>query len=160
MAELGIIASVLQIADIGLRLSLRLYTLGERVASADKSIISISKDVSLTSNILKELGQTLGNDRASRICCQQAIQTAGTLVKECLGIFEEVDQVLVKKSANIKSVEKEEEDRESAVQVLERLKWPSVKGNIELLTTNLERQKSTLVLMLNVIALAKQQYSK
>ena len=156
MAELGIIASVLQIAGIGLPLSLRLYTLDERVASADKSIISISKDVSLTSNVLKELGQTLNSDRASRICSPQAIQTAEIIVKVCLGIFEEVDQVLVKNFANIKSVEKDRRVR--AAQVLERLKWPFIKGKIDLLTSNLLRQKSTLVLMLNVIALAKQKY--
>jgi len=59
MAELGIIASVVQIADLGVRLSLRLYTFGETVASADKSIISIAKDVSLASSVLRELGQTL-----------------------------------------------------------------------------------------------------
>lgn len=44
MAELGIIASGTQIADVGLRLSVKLYTLGEIVASADRSVISISKD--------------------------------------------------------------------------------------------------------------------
>ena len=71
MAESGIIVPALQIAYIGLRLSLRLYTLGERVASAVKSTISIVKDVSLTSNPLKELGQTLATDRASRICSPQ-----------------------------------------------------------------------------------------
>ena len=93
MAGLGIIASVLQIANIGLRLSLRLYTLGERVASADKSIISISKDVSMTSDVLKELDHNLESDRASRICSPQA--TDGR--DHCqMGIREEVDQVLVK----------------------------------------------------------------
>ena len=96
MAEVGTIVSFFQIADTGLRLSLRLYTLGERNASADKSIISLSKDVSLTSNVLKELGQTLGSDRASRICTPQAIQTAETMVKEYMGLVEEVDQVFVK----------------------------------------------------------------
>ncbi|KAM0798249.1 hypothetical protein BDR22DRAFT_400482 [Usnea florida] len=56
VAESRIIASVLQIAAIGLRLSIRLCTLGERVASADKSTMSISNDVSLIS-VLKELDQ-------------------------------------------------------------------------------------------------------
>ena len=150
MAEVGIIATVLQIADIGLRLPLRLHTLGERVASTDKSIISISKDVSLALNVLKELGQTLGSDRDSPIYSPQAIQTAETIVKYCLRILEEVDQVLVKNLANTMSAEKEEKDRSfRAVQVLERLKWPFVKRKIELLTSNLERQKSAWVLMLN-----------
>lgn len=31
MAEIGIVASVIQIADVGLRLSLKLYTFGETV---------------------------------------------------------------------------------------------------------------------------------
>jgi len=59
MAELGIIASVVQIADTGLRLSIKLYTFGEIVSTADKSVISTSKDVSLTSSVLKELGSLL-----------------------------------------------------------------------------------------------------
>ena len=106
MAESRILASVFQITCVDLRLSFHLYTLGERVASAEKFIISISTDVSMTSNVLKELGQTLGSDRDSRICSPQAIQTAEIIVKEYLGIFEEVDQMLVKSFANIKSLEK------------------------------------------------------
>ena len=56
MAELGVIASVVQTADTGLRLSIKLCTFGEILASAGKSVLSISKDVSLTSSVLKELG--------------------------------------------------------------------------------------------------------
>ena len=158
MAELGIAASVLQIADIGLRLSLRLYTFGETVASADKSIISISKDVSLTSNVLKELGQTLDRDQSSRICSPHGVSMADSIVKECMEIFQEMDQVLVKKFANTKSVEKDRMVK--AIQTLDRLRWPFIKSRMELLTSNLERQKTTLVLLLNVIALAKQHYEK
>ena len=156
MAEIGLIASALQIADVGLRLSLRLYTFGETVASADKSIISVSKDVSLTSVVLKELGQTLDKDQISRICSPNAVHTARSIVRECQKIFDEMDQVMVKRFPNTKSVAKDRKVR--AVQILERLKWAFIKSKIELLTSNLERQKSTL--MLNVIALAKQTYEK
>lgn len=48
MAELALIASIVQIADIGLRLSSHLYFWGDTVASADRSIVAISKDVELT----------------------------------------------------------------------------------------------------------------
>ena len=158
MAEVGLIASALQIADIGLRLSLRLYTFGETVAGADRSIITISKDVSLTSTVLKELGQTLDKDQTFRICSPNAVQTADSIVTECQRIFEEMDQVLVKKVSNIKSVAKDR--RIKAAQTLERLRWPFIKGRMEMLMSNLERQKSTLVLMLNVITLARQEYEK
>lgn len=40
--------------------------------------------------------------------------------------------------------------------VMERLKWPFLKGRIEFPRSNLERLKSTLVLMLNVITYARQ----
>ena len=158
MAEVGIIASALQIADIGVRLSLRLYTFGERVASADKSIIAISEHVSLTSTVLKELGQTLDKDQTSRICSSNAVKTADSIVKQCQRIFQEMDHVLVKEFANTKSTEKDR--RINAAQTLERLKWPFIKGRIDLLMSNLEKQKSTLVLMLNVIALAKQEHER
>ena len=75
MAELGVIASVIQIADVGLRLSIKLYTFGEIVASADRSVISISKDVSFTSSVLKELGHIL--DKC--ICCQRMLLILRTL---------------------------------------------------------------------------------
>ena len=158
MAEVGVIASALQIADIGVRLSLRLYTFGETVASADKSIIAISEHVSLTSSVLKELGQTLDKDQTSRICSRNAVQTADSIVKQCQKIFQEMDYVLVKKFANTKSTEKDR--RVKAAQTLERLKWPFIKAKIDLLMSNLEKEKSTLVLMLNVITLARQEHER
>ena len=159
MAEVGIIASALQIADIGVRLSLRLYTFGETVASADKAITSISENVSLTSTVLKELGQTLAKDQTFRICSPNAVKTADSIVAECQKIFQEMDHVLVKKFAHTKSTEKDNR-RIKAAQTLERLRWPFIKGKIDLLMSNLEKQKSTLVLMLNVIVLAKQEHER
>ena len=43
-----------------------------------------------------------------------------------------------------------------ATVMLERLKWGYLQPKLELLRTNLDRLKSTLLLMLNVIAYAKQ----
>lgn len=152
MAELGIVASILQIADVGIRLSLNLYTFGETVASADRSIISVSKDVSLTSTVLKELGDTLVKDEASRICSGNAIVTANGIVQECLEVFKEIDAVLLK---TLPGLMQGGERKARIAHVMERMKWPFVKGKIEFLRSNLERLKSTLVLMLNVISYAR-----
>lgn len=116
---MSIIASALQIADIGIRLSLRLYTFGETVASADKSIISISENVSLTSTVLKELGQTLDKDRTTRICSPNAMRTADNIVKQCQRIFQEMDHILVKKFARIKSAEKDKKIKSADTGTLE-----------------------------------------
>lgn len=124
MAEFGIIAAVAQIADVGLRLSIKLYTFGEIVASADRSVISISKDVSLTSGVLKELGQILDKDRESRTLSENALQTADGIVKECLEVFQEMETILVKKLPNLEGRGKEGrgERVKRATAMLERLK--------------------------------------
>ena len=154
MAELGIIASVVQLADLGIRLSLRLYTFGETVASADKSIISISKDVSLTSSVLKELGQYLEKDQESRISSENAIQTANGIVKECLEVFNSMDKALTRSMSRLGL--QEGGKKVKTVATLERLKWPFLQPRMQLLRSNLERLKSTLLLMLNVLIYARQ----
>ena len=154
MAELGIIASVVQLADLGVRLSLRLYTFGQTAASADKSIISISKDVSLTSSVLKELGQTLQKDQEPRLCSENAFQTVDGIVKECLEVFQSMDKTLAKSVSRL-GLENGQK-RVWTVAALERLKWPFFQPKMQLLRSNLERLKSTLLLMLNVITYARQ----
>ena len=152
----GIIASIMQIADTGLRLSLKLYSFGEIVSTADKSIVTISKDVSLTSSVLRELGKVLNQDR--EVCSQNAVQTADGIVKECLGVFESMEAVLVKKLPNMGAGFSEKTKR--ATVLLEKLRWPYLQPKLELMRTNLERLKSTLNLMLNVMTLARQQMNR
>ena len=153
MAELALLASIVQVADVGLRLSLRLYTFGETVASADRSILAISKDVSFTSSVLRELGQVFEND-TGRIHSDNATETAEAVVRECSDVFREMDTLLLKKVPNLKAESKDKKAR--AKTALERLRWPSIKGKIEILNCNLDRMKSTLTLMLNVIMYAQQ----
>ena len=157
MAELGIIASVVQIADVGLRLSIKLYTFGEIVASADRSVISISKDVSLTSGVLKELGQILDQDRETRTFSENAVETANGVVKECLEVFREMEDTLVKRLPNLGSGKEGNGERvKRATVMLERLRWGYLQPKLQLLRSNLDRLKSTLLLMLNVITYARQ----
>lgn len=153
MAELGLLASIVQVADVGLRLSLRLYAFGETVASADRSISAISNDVSLTSSVLKELGNLLKSD-TSRIYSDNAVKTADAVVQECSRTFQEMDEMLLKKVPHLHTGDTAKQSRASLI--LERLRWPAIKGKIELLRVNLDRMKSTLTLMLNVIIYAKQ----
>ncbi|KAL8818282.1 MAG: hypothetical protein Q9191_007975 [Dirinaria sp. TL-2023a] len=148
MAELGIVTSIIQIADTGLRLSLRLYTYGETVAGADKAATTISKDVSLTSSVLQELGSQLRKDQESPICSENAIQTAEQIVQECLQVFTELDKVLER------SITKMGAGKWTST-VKEKFKWPFLQPRIELLRSNLDRLKSTLLLMLNVIIYAR-----
>ena len=147
MAELGLIAAVVQIADVGIRLGDKLYNFGQTVASADESIIFISKDIRHTCSILKLLGQSLEKDREGHLYSPNAIKTAETIVKECLEIFQEMDEALLKK---ITRMGLDGSSSRAAIVAFERLKWPFLKPRMELLRTHLDKLKSTLQLVLNV----------
>lgn len=153
MAELGLIAAVVQVADVGIRLSVKLYTFGQAVASADDSIVFISKDISHTCSILKTLGHSLEKDREAQLYSQSAINTAETIVKECLEIFHEMDGALLRK---IKRIGLDGSSSRVAVVALERLKWPFLRPRIMLLWSNLDKMKSSLHLLLNVFIHARQ----
>ena len=149
MAELAAVASIIQIADVGFRLSVKLFAFAETVASADKAIVVTSKDVSLTSSVLKEVGEVLRKDQTFRTYSPEAIKTATAIVTECSEVFQEMDRVLVEKIPNISSRRGDKTSR--ATMALERFKWPYWQPKLRLLQTNLDRLRSTLLVMLNVI---------
>ena len=154
MADLGIVASIIQIADIGLRLSLRLYAFGKTAASADNSIRSISKDVSLTSSVLQELGHVLEKDKEKQVCSMNAIKTADDIVQECLGVFQEVEGALDRGAW--RSISGDPAKGKKSLPLIKRFTWPFVQPKVQLLTCHLDKLKVTLMLMLNVLTYARQ----
>ena len=159
MAELGAIASIIQIADVGLKLSIKLYDFAGTVASADKAIASISRDVKLTSTVLKDLGETLEKDKDSCIVNENAVQTASGIVEECLEVFREMDNIFLKRTPLLRQND-EGNQAPRGKKMMERLWWPYIQSKVLLLRSNLERLKSTLLLMLNVITYAKMKSEK
>ena len=155
MAELGIVTSIIQIAEVGLRLSLRLYSFGSTAASVDNAIVAISKDVSLTSSVLQELGAHLRKDRDAPICSDNAIKTAEEIGQECLHVFQELDGALEKSLKRLGIGAGREKGRWIS-SVRERLRWPLLQPKMELLRSNLDRLRVTLLLMLNVMIYARQ----
>lgn len=153
MAELGLIAAVVQVADTGIRVSVRLYTYGQAVASADESIVFISKDISRTCSILKTVGYSLEKDREEHLHSHDAIGTAETIVKECLEIVQEMDGALLKK---ITRMGLDGSSSRAAIVALERLRWPFLKPKMMLLWSHLDKLISSLHLMLNVFIYARQ----
>ena len=97
MAEIGLIASVLQVADIGARLSVNVYTFCHAAVNADQSITFISKDISHTSAILRELGRCLEKDHEAQLCPESAFPTTSAIVNECRTVFEKIDKALMDK---------------------------------------------------------------
>ena len=152
MAEIGLIASVLQVADIGARLSVKLYTFCHAAVNADDSIKFISKDISRTSAILIELGRCLEKDHEAQLCSENAFHTTSAIVKECQAVFEKLDQALMNKMRPM-GLDGNPGQPESVI--YERSTWPFLQPRIKLLGNNLDKLKSTLHLMLNVLIYAR-----
>lgn len=152
MANIGLIASVLQVADIGVRLSVKAYTFCHASFNADESITFISKDISHTSAILRELGQCLEKDHDAQLCSENAFRTTSAIVDECRIVFEEIDQALMDKMTRM-GLDGKPGQPERAI--LESSTWPFLQPKIKLLWNNLDKLKSTLHLMLNVLVYAR-----
>ena len=153
MAELALLASIVQIADTGYRLSLKLYTSGEAISSADRTIITISKDISLTSTVLKELGEILRRDQEEKesICSENLVQTAGNTVNDCLDAFEELDKMILKNMPNLSQGHR----ATRATMALEKLRWPFIQPRVQLLRGSLDMLRANISLMLNVLIYAR-----
>lgn len=140
MAEIGLIASVIQVAGAGLKLSQTLYQYADGVATADRRIKDIAKEIQLTSFVVEELGAVFKHDETSTLMSANAIKTAHATMKECSSVFAEIDATLQKSKKN----------------TLGRLMLPFRDNKIELLRNHIDKLKSTLQLLMQVLTHAHQ----
>ncbi|KAF1955470.1 hypothetical protein CC80DRAFT_366271, partial [Byssothecium circinans] len=139
-AEIGLIASVVQVAGAGLKLSQTLYQYAEGVASADRKVKDIAKEIQLTSFVINELGSLFKQDDTSALLSKSALRTADETVQECSTVFTELDAALAKSKKN----------------TFGRLKFPFRESKIELLRSHIDKLKSTLQLLMQVLTHAHQ----
>jgi len=59
MAEIGLVASIIQTLSVGAKLSTRLYTFSESIGSAGLEIQIIAKEITLFSVVLNQLRNIL-----------------------------------------------------------------------------------------------------
>jgi hypothetical protein len=154
MAEAGLVATIVGIAGAGVKLSITLYTFSETVATASSEIKNVARDVSLTSSVLEQLGANLKQDEQAKLYSGSAVQTAKDVMTECEAVFQEIDGVLAKATDSV-AKRWPRKGGKVALSAMDRLKWPFLQPKMALLRGNLERLKSTLVLMLNVLTYAR-----
>ena len=157
MAESDLIATILENAHAGSKLSTSLYTFSETVATASNEIKTLARDVSLTSAILAQLRQTLIEEDASdssKLSSSNADHTAQDVLNECAAVFTDIDDVLTKATESI-SRRWPKKGGKVSLSLADRPKWPFLQPRMALLRGNLERLKATLVLMVNVLGYAR-----
>ncbi|PKX95957.1 uncharacterized protein P174DRAFT_405109 [Aspergillus novofumigatus IBT 16806] len=149
---LGIAASILQIADLGATVSVKLCTFYRQLKSADQSAQSLSTEVALTCSILRQLGENLKQDEQTRLYSAQAFQTAQEVLRECEKVFRRISAAVDESRADV---------TKNAIQrAARRLGFVLMERELDLLRGNLERLKSTMLLLLNVIMYAGQLRSR
>lgn len=151
LALIGVAASVVQLADFGFKLSIRLFSFSEAVSKADKTIQSLSNEVSLTSAVLKELGSILQEEEA-RYVSKTAVEATQGTVQECFGVFDQLSSTLEK---SMKGTREKDRGVTTRMRMTDKLKFPFLEPKIELLRSNLDRLKSSLTLMLQVLSYAR-----
>ena len=133
-----------------LKFSIVLHSFVETVSTADKIITRIAKDVSPTAAVASELGRNLEQDRQGGFASENAMETSEAIVLECKKTFEDTDTRLGE--GIIKRVNLDKYDNVRFAH--DRPRWPILQPKMELLRNNLERLKSTLILMLHVLTYA------
>ncbi len=143
---IGLVASVVQIADLGAQLSVKLFVFSRKIKSADKSIQTVSQDIAATGAVLQQLSNELSKDKSAEIVTKEALKTTQDLIASCQNVFTDIDAALDGRISNNSLV----------TGWRQRFKFSLVESQVELLRSNLERLKSSLLLMLNVLSFAIQ----
>ena len=143
----GLAASIIQVVSTGVQASAYLYGFADTVSSADKALKEISNDISLTTRVLEQLKKVLESEKARDTASAEALSAAEALVKECSSVFDAIVALIKKHFPDLTT------DRRKRLK-LSFLKWPIIQPKIEVLRLNLEKHKTKLILMTQVLTLA------
>ena len=149
----SVAVGALQVAGAGLQLAKTLYEYVEGIQSANRHIKALASEVRTTSSTLKEFGTLLQQHDAEKLCSQSIVSDASATFDACKIAFNEVEQVF-------KKVVTRNKNGEISVPTSERFTWPFKQGKVETLQANLERLKTTLLLMLGVMSFARERSKK
>ncbi|KAL3443297.1 hypothetical protein BJX65DRAFT_311977 [Aspergillus insuetus] len=115
-----------------------------RVKNMSLAAAVLLRDVALTCNVMRQRGESLGEDNDARLCSAEAFQTAREVLAECQGVFKTVDDAITPFG-------------EATMfhwlrhRVSQRAAKARRDPQLVVLGSSLERLKSTMLLMLNVI---------
>ncbi|CRG92736.1 Deneddylase [Talaromyces islandicus] len=147
LEAVGIVSSIVQIADLGARVALKLCTFCHQVKQAESNIQNLSKDVSLTCSVLRQLGENMRRDDQILLYSQNAFETAQEILDECDRVFREIESAMDRDLSTFASTE----FKNPFLKLSRKLNFVLKEPHLNLLRTNLDRLKDTMLLMLNVI---------
>lgn len=147
LEAIGVAASIIQVADLGAKLSVKLFSFYQRVRSASESIQLLSNEIALVSAILRELGDNLKEEEASKLCSKEAFHTLSLVLNQARDVLGQIQGIVD---------ENDQKGKSRFQQMTGKLRVVYQETSIDQLKTKLERLKSTMLLLLNVITYAGQ----
>lgn len=145
MAELlGLVASIVQVAGAGIQLSKTLYDYVDGVATADRRTKDIATEIKMASIVIEELRDVFKHEETASLVSKKAVQTANDTITECSTLFAQIDATLKKSKKN----------------TFGRLAMPFHDTKLELLRSHVDKLKSTLQLLMQVLTHAYQVASR
>lgn len=150
MAEpFSLAASALQVAGAGVSLAKTLHDYIAAVKGAQRHVKAVVVEVRLTASVLEHLGALLKENEAEKLCTADVISDADDALQGCRDAFGEIEEAF---GSGLRALP----DGTRIVSTTARFAWPFKKGKVEALQANLERLKSTLLLMLSVLSYARE----
>jgi hypothetical protein len=143
ITAIGLVASVIQVAETGLKLSKHIYAYVQSVKDANRHLRDIARHVEFTSSIIRELGAVFERQETAELISESAVRAADGTVRECEAVFKEIAALVEKSLGRGK-----------------KLLFPFREAKINLLKSNLERLKSSLQLLMQVLIHAQAVASK
>jgi hypothetical protein len=93
--------------------------------------------------VLQQLGSCIEEDEFVKLCKAETLTTTKDIAEECKTEISDLDKIIEKYVESGRS------------KLTDRPKWPFVEARITLLRVNLDRLKSTLMFMLEVLKYAR-----
>ncbi|KAK4951728.1 hypothetical protein LTR10_009647 [Elasticomyces elasticus] len=157
MAEaFSIAAGAIQTADAGFKLYGALLQYIQDYVDANKHVKRIADEVRTTSWALQQLGVLLKEDDDLKLCKPEAISETEAALRGCRTAFDEVRDIV----KDFLPPNPGNTDYGIVVNIPKRWKWPLKKAKVQLLLAQLERLKTTLLLVFKVLSFANKVASR
>ncbi|KAK2755765.1 hypothetical protein FQN54_005915 [Arachnomyces sp. PD_36] len=145
LEALGIAASIIQVADIGFQLSKNIYNYAETAASTDDRLTRIGKNVDLTTEVVRRVAEVFEAEGGKKegkgrvVVSGEALRLGRDVAGECEVVFGRLMGEVVKLRENPRRY----------------YKFPFKENRLAVWEAQLEKLKTTLNCLMNVLILAQ-----
>lgn len=153
MAEFGLAAGVLQVADFGASLGSVIWKCAKDIRDARKDIESVATEVEATSSILRQVGSLLNHPDTRAIHTDELLDDTRKVLDQCKAVFTELE-------GPVQALQKKLAGGHAGKRASVKVQWPMDKARLTALREILERHRTGLHLLLTALQIVENRQSK